>query len=82
MTMDFPSASSSDKRLVVEIDGLSTIVGLHASNVPVNMVLPLDEEGKEFIEVGLIKVKRRFALYKPILAPNTGRLNDFHPEQR
>jgi hypothetical protein len=70
------------KRLVVESEGIHAIVGLHDSDLPVAMVLPTNEEMTEFVEVGLIKVRSRYALYKPIAAPIKGRFNDtFDPAQ-
>lgn len=73
---------NTSKRLVIESEGMHTIVGMHdSSDVPVEMVLPTNEALTEHVAVGLIKVRPRYALYRPILTPVLGQFNDFHPDQ-
>lgn len=79
-------APSVGKRIVlVDKHGDHTIVGREDGDgmLPTVLSVPLPAEGgMEMLHFNLIRVKRRFALYREIVPPATSRLNEtFDPAQ-
>lgn len=78
------------KRIVLlDPDGIPTIMGVQDEPLPTILSVPFEDEvtpenptGLKMLVFNLIKVRTRFALYRPVPIPATSTFNDtFNPRQ-
>ena len=71
-----------DKRIVLTLGGsdITGIVGLIPDGKLPPEILMLGEAGE--IPCGLIRVTSRAAHYRQMSKPESGKFNEFHPEQK
>ena len=63
-------------------NGIQRIVGVHDGPLPDAISIPFEVAGEQIEFANLVRVTNRAAFYREPIVPMTGRLGEFHPQQR